>query len=234
MKKRVLYMALSVFLMTVLAALSGRSAQDIKLLMAGQFHGDEVSAKSGEKWFGVFPEKDGFELVETVIKVSLFEDPIVDDEGEKTGKEVTTDKKETPLFLVKGVSGLKQGRVQTIFTGSLFLEPGQHLVLKLNDQDQFHFSASAGRKTEDGSARDYKIELRHGEISQTIVSMPATDSDGQPALLWAGDIDRDGKPDLLMDLTHHYNMEIYTLFLSSKAGKGELVEQVAEFVSVGC
>jgi hypothetical protein len=225
---------ISIGLLAGALSVSGSAGGSIELLLTGQFHGDEVSARSGERWFGVFPKKDGFELAEAVIKVSLIEDPIVDEEGKKTGKVVSTDKKEKPLFLVKGVSGLKPGRVHTVFTGNLFLEPGQHLALNLNDQDQYHFNASAGRKTPDGSNRDYKIELRLGEKTQTIVSMEGTDIDGPPLLLWAGDLDRDGKLDLLMDLTNHYNMEMYTLFLSSKAGKGRLLEEVAHFVTVGC
>ena len=48
-----------------------------------------------------------------------------------------------------------------------------------------------------------------------------------PQILWAGDIDRDGKLDLLLDLTDHYNVSIPTLFLSSEAAEDELVAEVA-------
>ena len=41
--------------------------------------------------------------------------------------------------------------------------------------------------------------------------------DASPRLLFAGDIDRDGKLDLIVDTTDHYNKSRPTLFLSSPA-----------------
>ena len=55
-----------------------------------------------------------------------------------------------------------------------------------------------------------------------------------PTLLWVGDLDRDGKPDLLIDLHRHYNVFLPTLFLSSEAGQGGILKQVASIRSVGC
>ncbi len=53
-------------------------------------------------------------------------------------------------------------------------------------------------------------------------------------LLWAGDIDRDGIPDLLIDTSNHYNISTIALFLSSKADKGKLYKKVAIFETIGC
>ena len=53
-------------------------------------------------------------------------------------------------------------------------------------------------------------------------------------LKFAGDLDGDGKLDLLIDTTHHYNLSEPTLFLSSQAKDGELVHNVASFRTTGC
>jgi hypothetical protein len=49
------------------------------------------------------------------------------------------------------------------------------------------------------------------------------------SLEWAGDLDQDGKPDLLMTLTEKYSSLPSILFLSSKAAPGELMKRVAEY-----
>ena len=49
------------------------------------------------------------------------------------------------------------------------------------------------------------------------------------SLEWAGDLDQDGKPDLIMTLAQKYSSLPNVPFLSSKAGAGELVKQVAEY-----
>jgi len=49
------------------------------------------------------------------------------------------------------------------------------------------------------------------------------------SLGWAGDLDQDGKPDLIMILTQKGTSLPTFLFLSSKAGPGKLVKRVAEY-----
>jgi hypothetical protein len=49
-----------------------------------------------------------------------------------------------------------------------------------------------------------------------------------PAIRWAGDIDHDGKPDLLVDFDDDSQKNgSYCVLLSSRARKGELVRNVA-------
>jgi hypothetical protein len=58
--------------------------------------------------------------------------------------------------------------------------------------------------------------------------------EGSPRLIWCGDLDGDGRLDLLIDTTDNYNVGAPALFLSSKAARGQLVKKVAEFYYVGC
>src|SRR5262245_51067302 len=85
------------------AAGQQRDDGPLQLLMVDEFHGDEVSARSGEEWLGLFPKGTGFTLRPTTISVSTVLDPILDeDTGPKTKKAVTTPGGVAPMFLVRG------------------------------------------------------------------------------------------------------------------------------------
>jgi hypothetical protein len=101
--------------------------------------------------------------------------------------------------------------------------------------------------TEPGSSVfDCSIDLIDGERMQTLVRMSATRSDGiaegrmilgndaSPRILFAGDLDRDGRLDLLFDASDHYNLARPVLFLSGAAEGKELMHAVAEHRAVGC
>ncbi|MBI5473826.1 MAG: hypothetical protein HY961_15930 [Ignavibacteriae bacterium] len=81
---------------------------------------------------------------------------------------------------------------------------------------------------------NYKVILYSDQRRQTILNRARSYLDGSPTLRWAGDLDRDGRLDLLMDLTNHYNVSEPTLFLSSRAAANELVKKVASHRQVGC
>jgi hypothetical protein len=53
-------------------------------------------------------------------------------------------------------------------------------------------------------------------------------------ILFAGDIDGDGKFDLLIDTSRHYNASNPTLYLSKPAEKGKIIKPIGVFTSVGC
>lgn len=213
----------------------------IQILRVGEFHANEVFAKSGEVWYGLYPSEDGYELIASKITVEPFHD-LVDKGNEKSGKQVSVDQPVEPLFLIRGLEGLKRGRVKTVFSGNKFFFPSESMSLKFDERDYYSLAAF-GLAADRGVARpfdmiiyNYKIMISHipWTKSQVVASFDIIALDGTPTLLWAGDLDKDGKLDLLMDLTDHYNVSAYTLFLSSMAEEGALLRKVAVFHSVGC
>ena len=60
------------------------------------------------------------------------------------------------------------------------------------------------------------------------------ESDNGPFVLWAGDLDLDGRLDLLLDTSDHENVNEMRLFLSSAAKPGQFVSEVALFRQLGC
>jgi len=230
-----------------------------KLLMIGQFHGDEVHAGSGGSWLGLFPMSNGeFELRKTRIKVDTVYDPIVDDRKDnknhkrKTGKAVSVPQGD-PLLLVRDLLELKTGRVPTAFpnrsavkhrqaseySAGRPLKCGQTIMLKCKGRAaQLVVSGQVVKATEEGSqyVHGLKVTLKSEGRSQILYGSDDYDLslDDGPKLIWAGDLDGDGKIDLLVDTTNHYNVADPTLFLSSLARHGKLVKRVAEFRHVGC
>jgi hypothetical protein len=201
--------------------------------MTGSFHGDEVPAKSsGEQWLGLFSTPNGFELLPTKITVNYVHDSIMDrDETIKTGKEVMTDKKLQPIFLIKGSIPLKPGLVKTVFAGKTTFSPNSlPLSFYLEDESGDTYRISIAKRS-DRETKYHAILVWLNDISQEISPCCA---DNSTELLWAGDLDRDGKLDLLINISNHYNVSIPTLFLSSPAKQNNLVEPVAQFVTTGC
>jgi hypothetical protein len=68
----------------------------------------------------------------------------------------------------------------------------------------------------------FDLIFTNGLISQRL-SVDGFFDDPKLELLWAGDLDGDGRPDLLMNMSPKYGTSIFTLFLSSKAQSNQLV-----------
>ena len=79
-----------------------------------------------------------------------------------------------------------------------------------------------------------QVLVRMDGYAESAGAAPLLGDDAMPALLFAGDLDRDGELDLLFDTTDHYNVSRPALFLSSQAGPGELLGEAARYESVGC
>ena len=217
--------------------------QDAQILTAGQHHGNEVPADAAGLWWGLFPKGDDFELLEVNVSVETEFDPVVDQEGERTGKLVSIEDDREPLFLVRGIENPVEGFVKTFWHEKTpgFLYPGQSVFLR--EQEKKSVRLTAFGKAEEVRSHwtprvvEYVLVLfsGYGEgLRQELRRIDVVDEDSPPSLIWAGDLDGDGKTDLFMDLTHHYNVTMLTLFLSSRARPGQIVGKAAEFRTVGC
>lgn len=71
------------------------------------------------------------------------------------------------------------------------------------------------------------VTLRHGGASQVIFRMPEFVDDAHLSLRFAGDLDGDGRLDLIMANSWKYSLHPIQLYLSSAAKSGELVREVA-------
>jgi hypothetical protein len=226
--------SLAVFL-AVLAPAHGASRGGA-LLTPGDFHGDEVSARSGERWLGLFSSPGGWQLRPATLRVSRVHDPIVDDQPSiRTGKRVKVGGPEKPLFLVRGAV-LRPGPATTLLSQPTFLGAGTERKLRLRDTGYVLRVVSPGPPSEHITRDNARLELGAGRASQVLYALGGTGRETEATwrLLWAGDLDRDGRLDLYVEVSDHYNVTDRRLFLSGGATKGRLLRQVARLTTTGC
>ena len=206
----------------------------------GIFHGEEVSARTGESWLGLYVSKGGSSLLPSVVKVEPAEDPVGGGgPGNKTGKIVRVNRKAVPVFLISGAHGLSPGRVLTSYVGETKLTDNSNVAVRLAGVE-YGLSVSVARKSAIPGVTfdDAKLILSKGTLTQVIYDLggdgghEAETADWK--LLWAGDLDGDRRLDLYVQLSGHYNIIEHKLFLSSRARPKQLVRELAEFSTSGC
>ena len=223
----------------VIAAVSAEESGRVRIVQPFLHHGAEAAdLVDGELWWGLFPTEDeSFELREVTLNVTAALDVVVA-ETEPTGRLVSVDGDVAPLILVHNLPQAEAGPVDTAFSGYKFLYPGERLFLPVRDtggdaiiaDGRAELLTSPYTHTE---ITEYTLNLVRGQGKQELARFARVDEDGPPALLWAGDLDRDGHVDLLLNLTDHYNKSVLTLFLSSPA-QNTFLEKAAERITTGC
>ena len=213
----------------------------------GQFHGGESVARHGERWLALRVRPDGAELLTARVAVERVHDALLDGEGEATGEAVSAIGLDDATMLLRG-PGLHSGTVAQAAVVDLSSEhgfPTHRLSLGAREyRIATRCSADPVHTTVEHPTYTCSIDLIDGERRQSLLSLGAyresSDArlllagDASPRLIFAGDLDRDGRLDLIFDTTDHYNLSRPTLFLSGAAGKSELVRAVAAHDAVGC
>lgn len=184
-------------------------AKDVSLLDAGQQTKKKVDPRG---WVALWP--DAFTAVK--VKVQKATSPV---EGVAAIDVVVVDAKRPPLVLVKG---LEPRAVRPLTEGP---QPALYEVDKPIRGEGFTL-------TTERVGERHRLVLREGERTQTLYESDG-DLDGW-AFHWAGDLDGDGRPDFLLSADAHYNVSTKRLFLSSRAGPGQLVKEVATLRETGC
>lgn len=207
----------------------------IVLLTTGSFHGNEVQARSGEQWLGLLPESSGFAWKPVTLTTRRVIDPFVDEAGKETGIEVSV-ADDDPVFLIKGAAGLLGNKVSTVLhdpEGLSFAEKDP-LEFALPGHAPYRISVVHGQPGSDSPGKASLLILESGGLRQVLYEWTDGFIDQHCELLWAGDLDGDGRLDLFLNLSGHYNVMERTLFLSSGRSEGDLVKRIAVFRTVGC
>lgn len=257
-----------------LEALQAHDWSDVRLIpkerrvvlgMPGTYHGNEIGFSDKQRVYGFYREGERYVLKRQQVSITLVEDPIVDLEGEKSGKEVALmpamPEEHAPLLLIS--APFMENKIEEkIIVPTASYAPDQCLQrspdtytpqtldsMKRQDVALHKECTLALGNDRSGSLRSYRLnaeKIRSWPMEAELKYKHTLrlSEEGLPHIqvlnnvmdiLWAGDLDGDGKLDLLIDGADHYNVGArMRLYLSSYAPGGRLVGLAAVFESVGC
>ena len=203
------------------------------LLAVGSFHGGEVQLKQPRQWLGLFCSGHVCNAHQTIVSTAAVHDDIVDEDSKaSTGVEVSIAESGSPIFLVRGLAFAKR-QVPTVFSGEQALGAGDSF--SIDAPFSSHLLKVEGKKSEDEALpKGSRLLFSQGTTSQELLALPDGGNDPYITVLWIGDIDGDGKPDLYLNTSWHYNVSHKVLWLSSLARAGQLVGQAAVLHTTGC
>jgi hypothetical protein len=81
---------------------------------------------------------------------------------------------------------------------------------------------------------NYTLWIRLGRDAQQVASFERNGLDNPRQIVWAGDLDRDARPDMLFNFPLGDVGHNYVLFLSSMRAGNQLVSEAATFSTPGC
>jgi len=198
-------------------------------LRTGSYSGDskipfwpkeEGSQWQGGGWIGWNISGDSLEPVRLTVKNRPKEE---NDDHEYVTVEIAPD----VTYAVRCMPSVRAGRIHNAgianheldFDGPLNIAIGKaHYVVRLQATDQ-HLT-------------DAKVVLSNGRQTQVLYDAAEGFTD-EPHfnIEWAGDLDRDGRLDLVVNLSRKYSLHPHRLLLSSRARAGQLVGEAGVFVS---
>jgi hypothetical protein len=209
----------------------------VDILQIGDlFHSKEVMEDAENKeWVGLFFNTEKVYVKETKIKTTRVEDPIVDENGQKTGWKVESLSKDS-CYLVFSKSKFLVNNDLVFYRTNKELKPKDIVTFNLEDIDyKIIVTAKNMDKKENEMHVDYAISIvsNQDNLAQKI-HFKEGEIDQYAQLLWIGDLDNDKKPDFIFDISNKSNVSEIAVFLSSKAGKGKIVKLFGKQVRVGC
>lgn len=231
------------------ALLAALLAVGFALQPPGAFHGNEPVARDGERWLALRVDGDEAALVATTLQVRAVHDEVLDEPGERTGLEVTSALGDAGVAAYLRGSRLRAGRIAL----AAITSPADALLLDARHEIQFR-SRRYRLDTRCDETRVERIEgqpqwpcrfvLDDGHNVQTLHALTAyagwidgrsvPTSEAWARIVFAGDLDRDGRLDLVLETDGGDYGSRTVLWLSSQAPDGGLVGEAAVYEVTGC
>jgi len=178
---------------------------------------EEAGNWGGGGWLGWTSE--GNTLVPVTLVVRDLRKDRPDDE-----EEVSVEKSADVTFAVRCVPGLRAGTIRSAGIVNHELSGIRSLRISVGTR---RYEIQLRSQRDDLS--DAAVMLTEGSRTQVLYSADGFADEPHFDIAWAGDLDRDGRLDLIVNLSRKYSWHPYRLLLSSKASASQLVGDAALF-----
>lgn len=211
----------------------------------GIFRRSEVIAKNGENWLVL--DLIGEKMVVRSKPAKVKNLRSVSWPGDELDAKLSFENVALPTLAFRNIRGVKAGSINTLFFDRAHFDDLDEDVIPSNEEmsDGYirHFDLNGTRYTlrtstalSDGESK-MSVLVLESETSKQILRSTRYNAEGGNIigkLIWAGDLDNDGKLDLYFDRFNEVGAFSGMLFLSSHAKKNDLVDLVAVFSTQGC
>ncbi len=213
----------------------------IEIFDDGIYRQDEVVAKNGESWLVLVKKETTFSLQRSMASVK--KQKTVSWPGDDPDAKLSFNVSGKPIIALRNIRGLQPGPVTTLFqredsenseSQNEELSDGYRREFFLNDNK---YILRTSRGVTKGGTKVAVLVFEHNGVSQVIVQkyhVPSDDRDIIGSLLWAGDLDTDGKLDLYFDDFNEKGSVGTELHLSTYATPDTIVGLAASFGTAGC
>jgi hypothetical protein len=130
----------------------------------------------------------------------------------------------TLSYAVRCIPMVRAGRMESAPVVNHDLEFSGPLEIALGKR---RYTVRLERARED--LTDARVMLSDGTLTQMLYSTDGFVDEPHFEIEWAGDIDRDGRLDLVVNLSRKYSIHPHRLLMSTKAKTSELVGEAAVF-----
>nr|WP_315484594.1 hypothetical protein [uncultured Undibacterium sp.] len=203
-----------------------------EIMQVGTFHGGEVPNVAGRNWLALMVDGEHAELKTAAPKIKTVFDGIMDDEKNKasySGKQVEM-KGPEPFMLIRR-EGLKTGVIKQASISAT--DNGQTIIFDNAKYTVQHQCQKKGKSEEFQACKVYLVGNGINQWLGNTMENGESDFAETISVSWAGDIDRDGKIDLIIEKSRYNNSDT-VLLLSSAAKAGKHLLEVAKLSRQGC
>ncbi|MGE5243107.1 MAG: hypothetical protein ACM3SQ_02630 [Betaproteobacteria bacterium] len=182
---------------------------------AGRWREDEAGSWAGDGWLGWNADGGTLQPVRFIVR-----------RRDEAGAPEIISVRSVPDvdFAVRCIPEVRPGRIRSIAIGGLAVDRPLRAVL---GERRYEVRLETTR----ADFFDAKVILTDGRRTQVLYSADGFADDPHFDIEWAGDLDRDGRLDLLVNLSRKYSVHPWRLLLSSRASATELVGEAASFTT---